>query len=290
MTASVTPGVDPDPAECVEQAYFFRTFRERVEQNLPAQEVLGRLHEELLTTTRLPMAVQFLATEMRHSGLLGSGLARLAHYFTPFQAFVVQQSEDERKKFTTTTALLVLEREAAYKAAGPTRPGLFVFQFEAVARNRLGYDQGLKAAGGDPYYGPHWADYIDLVRRQIGAFDFSDLVYVRSEQYVADQRRTNPAYEPPVPPLFGDKEGKIAKASRGRDPLFLFAALQRHLGYPEVPRPKPRDDVGAKLEAFAVKVKELEARLRVLEAESRGTLDPTQFGKPDLFRDLKDDE
>ena len=39
-----------------------------------------------------------------------------------------------------------------------------------------------------------------------------------------------------MPPLFGEKEGKIAKASRGRDPLFLFAALQRQLGYPEVPR------------------------------------------------------
>ena len=36
-----------------------------------------------------------------------------------------------------------------------------------------------------------------------------------------------------MPPLFAEKEGKIAKANRGRDPL-LFAALQRQLGYPEV--------------------------------------------------------
>ena len=43
-----------------------------------------------------------------------------------------------------------------------------------------------------------------------------------------------PEWEPPHEPLFGEKEGKIAKASRGRDPLYLFAALQRQLGYPEV--------------------------------------------------------
>lgn len=288
MTPPASPGIEPDTSECVEQAYFFRTFRERIEQNLPAQEVLSRLHEELIATTRLPLAVQFLATEMKHTGLLGSGLAKLPHYFTPFQTFVVQQSEDERKRFTTATALLVLEREAVYKAAAPTRSGLFVYQFESIARNRLGYDAGLAAAAQDPIYGPHWSDYIDLVRRQVGAYDFSDLVYVRSEQYVTDQRRANPAYHPSVPPLFGEKEGKIAKASRGRDPLFLFAALQRHLNYPEVPRPRSRDDVSTRLEAFLLKVKELEARLRVLEAENRGTFDPTQFGKPDLLRDDED--
>ena len=33
----------------------------------------------------------------------------------------------------------------------------------------------------------------------------------------------------PAPVLFGAQEGRIAKAHRGKDPLFLFAALQRHL-------------------------------------------------------------
>ena len=74
------------------------------------------------------------------------------------------------------------------------------------------------------------------------------MLYVRSEFYVADERRRNPEYTPKVPPLFGEKEGKIARANRGRDPLFLFAALQRQLGYPEVPRPKPRDDIESKLD------------------------------------------
>ena len=290
MTTGPTAGRTPDRDECIEQAYFFRTFRERVQENMPAQDVLERLDEELLTTTRMPVAVQFLSTELKHSGLVSSGFAKLPHYFTPFQTFVIRQAEEEGLRFTMPAALLVLEREAAYKADGPTAPGLFVYQFEAIARNRLGYDEGLSAVAADPFYGPEWKEYIDLVRRQVGAIDFADLVYVRSELYVIEKRRMDPGYEPPVPPLFGEKEGKIAKASRGRDPLFLFAALQRQLGYPEVPRPRPRDDLGSRLEAVQARLRAVEARLRMVESETRGTFDPTQFGKPDLFRDIKDEE
>ena len=119
MTTGPTPGRTPDRDECIEQAYFFRTFRDRLLENMPAQEVLGRMHEELLTTTRLPYAVEFLATELKHSGLLATGFDRLPHYFTPFQVFVVRQAEEEGQKFTMPTALLVLEREATYKANDP---------------------------------------------------------------------------------------------------------------------------------------------------------------------------
>jgi hypothetical protein len=280
----------PDRDECIEQAYFFRNFRERLGENLPAQDILGRMHEELLTTTRLPMAVQFLYAELKHTGLLASGFARLPHYFTAFQTFVIRQAEQEGMKFTTGTALLLLEREALYKADRPTPQGLFVYQFEGIARNRLGYDEGLQAVENDPFYDADWKGYIDVVRRQVGTFDFADLVYVRSGLYVAEKRRSDPGFAPTVPPLFGEKEGKIAKASRGRDPLFLFAALQRQLAYPEVPRVKPQDDVTKEIEKLKVRVRELEARLRMAESELRGSFDPTQFGKPDMFRDIKDDE
>src|SRR5947209_8705597 len=119
-----------DREEYVEQAYFFRTFRERVAANLPTQEVLATLDQEILSTTRLPMAVQFLATEVKHSGVLATGFERLTHYFHPFQGFVVRQAEEEKMKFSMDTALVVLEREARYRADNPTRPGLFVYQFE----------------------------------------------------------------------------------------------------------------------------------------------------------------
>jgi len=271
--------------ELVEQAYFFRVFRERLADNL-AQEALDYLHQEMLTTTRLPVAVRFLSTELKHTGLLSSGFARLTHYyFTPFQAFVVQQAEQEGRRFTVPTALLVLERMAAYLADKPTRPGLFVFQFETVSRNRLGYDEGLAAMSGDPFYDDDWKKYLEMVRRQVGTVDFADLVYVRSELYIADHRRLDPDYEPPVPALFGIKEGRIAVASRGRDPLYLFAALQRQLGYPEVPRFRERDDLTAKLAVMQTKFRELEARLKLVESEQRGHVDLSQFGKPELLKD-----
>src|SRR5436190_21957873 len=92
-----------DREEYIEQAYFFRTFRERVDQSLPAQEVLERLHEEILATTRLPLAIQFLATELKHSGELSSGFARLAHYFTSFQTYVISQAEKEGMRFSLST-------------------------------------------------------------------------------------------------------------------------------------------------------------------------------------------
>jgi len=251
---------------------------------MAAQDVLERIHEEILSTTRLPLAIEFLATEIKHSGILASGFARLAHYFTPYQAFVIGQAEKEGLKFSMAAALLILEREAQYHANNPTPAGLFVYQFEAISRNRLGYDAGLSGMAGDPFYNADWKGYLEMVRRQVGVIDFGDLIYVRSELYVADQRRIDPAYRPPVPPLFGEKEGKIARANRGRDPLYLFSALQRQLGYPEVPRPKERDDTESKLEQMRVKLREMEARLKLVEGEVRGQVDLSQF-KPEMFKD-----
>ncbi len=266
-----------DREEYIEQAYFFRAWRERLADNIATQEVLSRIGEEILATTRLPLAIGFLATELKHTGLLSSGFARLGHYFTAFQAFVMRQTEREGLRFGVDTALVVLEREALYRAGSWTAPGLFVYQFETLSRNRLGYDHGLLAMAADPFYDADWSAYLEMVRRQIGIVDFADLLFVRSHLYVTEQRRQDPGYEPPLPPLFGDKEGKIARANRGRDPLFLFAALQRQLGYPEVPRPRPRDDVTAKIETLQAKLREVEARIKLVESEVKGQLDLSQF-------------
>ena len=112
--------------EYIEQAYFFRIFRERVADNMPSQDILERLHEEVLTSTRLPYAIQFLSAELKHSGLLANGFSKLPHYFTAFQSYVVRQAEDNKQKFSMPTALLVLEREAAYKADHHQLTGLYV--------------------------------------------------------------------------------------------------------------------------------------------------------------------
>jgi hypothetical protein len=274
-----------DREEYIEQAYFFRTLRERQSANLAVQDILANIDEEILATTRLPYAIQFLSMELKHSGLMASGFARLPHYFTPFQSFVIKQAEEEGFRFNMQTALLVLERQAQYLAGEPTPAGLFFYQFEVLSRNRIGYNEGLTAMAQDPMYDPDWSAFVEMTRRQGGEFDFAEVIYLRSELYAQEQRRNRPDSQLPLPPLFGEKEGRIAKANRRRDPLYLFAALQRQLGYPEVPRSRPPDDLATRFEALLVKLREWETRLKLLEAEVRGNVDLTQFGKPELFKD-----
>ena len=263
--------------EYVEQAYFFRSLLERLEEAASVQDLLGAVREEVLATTNLPKAIDFLAAELKHSGGLGPGMKRLGHYFTPFQAYVVGESERDGGKFDFRTALELLRREAGFKAEGSTAASLFVYQFEAIARNRLGYDKGLEAMSRDPAFDEGWREWILPVRRQVGIVDLADLIYVRSEH----DRRTRPADSagetPERPVLFGEKEGRIAMAHRRKDPLMLFAALQRHLGYPSVPRPPRADEQKNVLPLLIRRVERLEARLKLVEEEQRGGIDLGRF-------------
>jgi hypothetical protein len=262
--------------EYIEQAYFFHTFRERLVDGLPSQDILARIGEELLSTTRLPLAVSFLCSEVKVLGLMGPAMVRISHYFTPFQTHVVSQAEHDTSRFAMEQARLVLEREAKFKAESPSLPALFVFQFEALARNRLGYTQGLAAMSADPIYTEDWKDYILTLRTRLGDVDFADLIYVRSEQFVKERRQLNPDYTPKYPTLFGEKEGKIARANRGRDPMYLFSALQRQLGYPEVPRPKRPDELEARVLLLEQKIAQLENRLKVAESDMQQDVDLAQ--------------
>ncbi len=266
-----------DREEYIEQVYFFHAFRERVLDGLPAQEVLSRVSEELLSTTKLPLAVSFLASDIKGHGLMAPAMGRLGHYFTPFQTHVIAQAEGDASRFSMDQALLVLEREAKFKADGPTKAGLFVYQFEAVARNRLGYTTGLRAMADDPFFDDDWRDYILALGARLGDVDFADLIYVRSSYFVAERRRKVADYEPKYPTLFGEKEGKIARANRGRDPLYLFSALQRQLGYPEVPRPRRPDEAEARIALLELRVSHLENRLKAAEADIHNDYDISQF-------------
>lgn len=256
-----------DREEFIEQAYFFHAFRERLADGVPSQEILQRIGEELLSTTRLPMAVGFLATESKVSGLMSPAMRQLSHYFTPFQAHVVAQAEADLSRFPMEQALLVLEREVEYKAKGASLPGLFIYQFESLSRNRLGYSKGLAAMAEDPMYDEDWQDYILTLQTRLGDVDFADLIFVRSSFFADERRRLKPDFVPKYPPLFGEKEGKIARANRGRDPLYLFSALQRQLGYPEVPRPKRPDGVEDRIALLEQRVAQLESRLKFVESE-----------------------
>ncbi|NIP87107.1 MAG: hypothetical protein GTO03_16705 [Planctomycetales bacterium] len=263
--------------ELIEQAYFFRALRERTARAIPSQEVLSTIREEILATTKLPLALDFLSGELMMHGVLAPAMARLPHYFTPFQTFVMSQAEDERGRLDLQVGLLILEREAEYRAGEPTRQGLFLYQFESICRNRLKYDPGLLAVAEDPVFDQPWREWVLTVRRQVGLVDLGDLIYVRSQHYRQRRRRAGRVggEEPPV--LFGEKEGRIAVATRGKDPLLLFAALHRQLGYPEVPQLKPVEQGRDVLPLLLRRVDRLEARLKLLEEEAKGGIDITQF-------------
>ena len=57
----------------------------------------------------------------------------------------------------------------------------------------------------------------------------------------------------------------------------MFAALQRHLGYPVVPRVRPRYGSEKEIPALQAKVAQMEKRLHLVESELKGNLDLSQF-------------
>ncbi|MEX0979365.1 MAG: hypothetical protein WDZ48_10955 [Pirellulales bacterium] len=265
-----------DRDEYVEQAHFFTKLSERSALGMSTQDLLGVLREEVLSTTKLPMAIDFLAGELRLNGVFHTAMAKLSHYFTPFQTFVVGEAEDDVGKFDMILALEVLARDAEYRAKGATAQGIFLYEFESLARNRLHYDRGLQAIACDAMFDQSWRDWIAIVRHQIGLVEFADLLYVRSEHY-AHRQKSAAVEGDDRPVLFGDGEGRIALANRGKDPLLLFNALHRHLRYPEVPRPAKPDESPQLLPLLLRRVEKLEARLKLVEDEQKGGIDITDY-------------
>jgi hypothetical protein len=264
--------------EHVEQAYFFRMLGERLLEDFPLQELMGQLRHEILVTTKLPMAIDYLLTELRHSGAMSAAMKKLAHYFTPYQSYVIEAAEEDRGRFDTRVAIDILHHEAKYLSENPSPEGLFLYQFETLARNRLRYDRGLDAMARDPMYNEDWRQWIYTVRRQIGIFDLADMIFVRSWEYLRRKARPGmPPTEPEAPVLFGEKEGKIAWANRDKDPMYLFAALQRHLGYPMAPRQKRIDETREMIPLLMRRMERLEVRIKMLEEETREGLDITKF-------------
>ncbi len=273
--------------EYIEQGYFFAGLGERLAENVPAQEVLIAIREEVLATTKLPMAIDFLLAELKHQGVLMAGMRQLAHYFTPFQCFVISEAENDRGRFDLRIGLQILAREVEYRAEIDTKTelslaGLFLYQLEALCRNRLGYDEGLAAIAADPSYDEAWRNWILTVRRQIGIVELADMIYVRSEFYVDKMAQLDPTKTPDRSLLlFGRQEGRIAWANRQKDPLLLFAALHRQLGYPQVPKTKLADPEQRLLPTLARRVEQLEGRLKLLEEEQRGGIDLERFYRSD---------
>jgi len=281
--------------EYIEQEYFFRVYRERLQQSIPSQDILKTIQEEILATTRLPMAIDFMRAEILHSGRISDAMKRLGHYFTPFQTYVITMAEDDVSRFDQITGLEMLERESRYRADGCSMPGLFVYQFECLSRNRLGYSDGLTAMADDTGYTEPWKKWILSLRGNLGVRELSDMVFRASEHFHTLRARMLPvgsdaASEDRPPALFGEQDGRIAKANVGRDPLYFFAALQRQLNYPKVPLSKKVYD--ETLPPFLQnRLTKIEQRLKIVEMEQKGGIDLTKFYKkpdgenPPSFRD-----
>jgi len=266
--------------EYIEQEHFFRIFRQRLEDNIPSQEILKTIQEEILSTCQLPVAVDILRTEMMHSGRMGPAMSRMSHYFSAFQTYVVENAENDRSRFEQKTALQVLEREARYRAADVSPAGLFMYQLECLARNRLGYQNGLQAMAADDIYDADWKQWFRFLTLQIGVSDLAALVYRASENY--QLRRNSQTAQPEIlsgdssKVLFGNQEGRIARANIGREPIYFFAALQRQLNYPSVPLP-PKTESESIPPAVDARLIRIEQRLKLLEMEQRGGIDLARF-------------
>ncbi len=260
-----------DRDEYVEQAFFFDTFRERVETDVPAQDALAVLRAEVLAATKLPMAIDVMLSEVKHSGLISPAMAKLKHYFTPFQAYVIQKSEEAGGKFDFRIALKILENEAKYRSDSPTRQGLFFYEFEALCRNKLGYEEGLAAIARDAIFDEEWRSWILSLHNDLGVIDFAEMIFLRSEFCRLKDG------EPTGPILFSEREGRIAHATIGRDPVYLFSALSRHLTYPEVPRQKRAVEEENLIPLLKRRIEHLENRLVLLEEELRGGINLNRF-------------
>lgn len=273
----LTRGQVLEREEYIEQAHLFELLFEQGGGAFPIQELLQQLRDEVLATTRLVMAIDYLLTEIKHSGLIGPAMHQLSHYFTPFQTYLIDQSESDTGRFLMSTAFQVLQSEAKYRLQDCSPVGLFLYQFEVLCRNRLTYDQGLTAISGDPLYDNQWSQWILGLRAQIGLVDFADLLFLSSEYYRDQLLASKQSIEGKGPFLLDAKTGRIAFANRRKDPMFLFGALQRHMGYPAVPKPKPVDDSKEVLSRMSRRIERLESRIQLMEEERRATLDITKF-------------
>ena len=130
--------------EYVEQAYFFQTLRERMQQNMSTQDLLDAIRQEILATTMLPFAIDFMAGELRLTGGFATAMARLPHYFTPFQTYVVGEAEKAEGRFDFRIALEILQREAEYRAAGRLAAG----HLPLPVRDPLPQPPGLRPRAG----------------------------------------------------------------------------------------------------------------------------------------------
>ncbi|MDA8041997.1 MAG: hypothetical protein MPJ22_06220, partial [Pirellulales bacterium] len=159
--------------EYIEQSYLFRTLGERMLDGVATQEALKSLGQEILATTKLPLAIDYLVSDLKLTGTIAPAMRQLNHYFTAFQTFVMSEAEDEEGRFDLRTALFILEREAQYLAETGTPEGLFFYRFECLSRNRLVYIRAQSATAADDMFLAHCKNWTTELSRQVGVIDLA---------------------------------------------------------------------------------------------------------------------
>ena len=248
---------------------------------------MAHLRDEILSTTKLPMAIDFLLAELRHAGTMGTAMKKMPHYFAPFQTFLVDNAEDDQGRFDMRMALKILEAEAKFRAENTDPVSMFLFQFETLCLNHLAYDYGLTAMAEDSMYDETWKKWLLSIRHRVGMVGLADLIYIHSQYYVKHQNerfeREGREADLPEITLFGEGEGRIALANRTKEPVYLFSALQRQLNYPKVPRREKKNPISEVLPKLVRQMERMETRMKLLEDEQREKgIDLSQFyGNPD---------
>ena len=269
---SSQPAVQRSPQlpreEYIEQAHLYKLLRERTGEQVPIQELLEQIHLELLATTKLPMAIDYLLCEVKHSGLMAPAMLRMPHYFSAFQTYLIQQSEEETGRFMTATAFEVLEADAKYRLEGATASGMFFFQFEVLCRNRLNYDKGLWAMSNDPLYDEPMVQVDSVSPRPGGTGRVGGPVVPGERDYRNRLVAAGESLAGKGPFLFGEKEGRIAFANRRKDPLYLVfghaAASWVILRCRDL---KPPDRNRGFDSAIAAAIGRLETRIKLMDQE-----------------------
>jgi hypothetical protein len=143
----------------------------------------------------------------------------------------------------------------------------------------------MTAISDDPFFDETWRDWILKARLRLGTTDFGQLIYYRSEQFLAERRKRHPDYKPSYPILFSVQEGRIAKANRGKDPLYMFAALQRQIGHPAAPRLRAKEPGPIIHPILEQRLQRIETRLKILDSEVKGDFNLSDFYvKPETFK------
>ena len=89
--------------EYIEQAHLFESLAKQVlldvELQQPLQTLLQWLKQEVLATTKLPLAIDYMIAEIKHVGTIGTAFVKLSHYFSSFQTYLINEAESERGRF-----------------------------------------------------------------------------------------------------------------------------------------------------------------------------------------------